>query len=326
MADVPDSGDQPPAAAGEDGPGLTQRASDADRDRAVTQLRDHVVEGRLTLDEFSERVGRTLEARTQGDLVAVMRDLPVPAPSAPVAAGAPTATPVSARKKRRWHVAILSGHKTRGRWRISGQTNAVAVLGGCDMDLRRAEIEGPEVVITAFAFLGGIDITVPEGFDVDLQGFSFLGGRDLKLRDVPRVPGSPLIVVRGFAFLGGIDVKSRPNRTKRQLARAAAAAGLADPDDDDEDQPSGLLIPPVMPAPPLPTTPTPPPPMPTPPMSTPAPMSTSTSTPSPATPTAPWQTPPSSATPPPAQATPAQPPSDLADVTSDVATDGTVTI
>ena len=33
------------------------RVADADRDRTVTLLREHVVAGRLTLDEFSDRVG-----------------------------------------------------------------------------------------------------------------------------------------------------------------------------------------------------------------------------------------------------------------------------
>ena len=56
------------------------------------------------------------------------------------------------------------------------------------MDLRSAEIEGPEVVITAFAFWGGINVIVPEGFDVELVGFSFMGGRSLKLRDAPDHP------------------------------------------------------------------------------------------------------------------------------------------
>ena len=53
--------------------------ADADRDRTVTQLREHVVAGRLTLDEFSERVGRALAATTRGDLEAVMTDLPASA-------------------------------------------------------------------------------------------------------------------------------------------------------------------------------------------------------------------------------------------------------
>jgi class 3 adenylate cyclase len=237
MPDLPDLPDMPARENQRPRPGsargLTERVADADRDRTVTQLREHVVEGRLTLDEFSDRVGRALEARTRGELDAVMVDLPeVYAPGERL----PEPSTASSKKKRRWHVAVMSGHSTKGRWRISGKTNAVAVMGGCDMDLRRAEIEGPEVEITAFAFWGGIDIIVPEGFDVELQGFSFMGGRELKLRDVPIVRGSPRIVVRGFAIMGGIDVKSRPNRSRRALARASGGeVGAAEivPDADD---------------------------------------------------------------------------------------------
>jgi class 3 adenylate cyclase len=216
MADLPVP--ESPIPLGEAG-NLSQRVADADRDRTVTQLREHVVEGRLTLDEFSERVGSALQARTQGDLQAVMADLPA-ARRRDERLPEPGTGP--SKKQRHWHVAVMSGHSTKGRWRISGKTNAVAVMGGCDMDLRKAEIEGPEIEITAFAFWGGIDIIVPEGFDVELRGFSFMGGRDLKLRDVPIVPGSPRIVVKGFAVMGGIDVKSRPNRSGKELARTAA--------------------------------------------------------------------------------------------------------
>jgi class 3 adenylate cyclase len=200
--------------------GLTERVADADRDRTVTLLREHVVEGRLTLDEFSERMGVALEAKTRGELDAVMADLPVSS-NLPTA----TATTAAPRKTRRWHIAVMSGHSTRGRWRIGGKTNAIAVMGGCDMDLRRAEIEGPEIEITALAFWGGIEIIVPEGFDVDLRGFSFMGGRSLRLRDVPLVPGSPRIIIRGFAVMGGIEVKSRPNRSAKPLGRSGSDLG-----------------------------------------------------------------------------------------------------
>src|SRR3984885_6674414 len=226
MADLPFPESQRPPQGG--GGGLTERVADADRDRTVIQLREHVVEGRLTLDEFSERVGLAFQARTRGDLLAVMADLPQ-APLPGDRLPEPSSTPT--KKKRRWHVAVMSGHSTKGRWRISGKTNAVAVMGGCDMDLRKAEIEGPEVEITAFAFWGGIDIVVPEGFDGELRGFSFMGGRDLSLRDVPFVPGSPRTVVEGYAVMAGINVKSRPNRSGKQLARVAKRRELraADP-------------------------------------------------------------------------------------------------
>ena len=63
------------------------RASDADRDRVLDVLRTAAGEGRLTADEFEERVQAVLAARTFGELAALTADLPVPGryvPSAPL--------------------------------------------------------------------------------------------------------------------------------------------------------------------------------------------------------------------------------------------------
>ena len=54
------------------------RIADVDRDRVVAVLRMHCTEGRITLDEFSDRVGDVYNARTQSELDSVVRDLPVP--------------------------------------------------------------------------------------------------------------------------------------------------------------------------------------------------------------------------------------------------------
>ena len=52
------------------------RASDAEREQAVTQLKRHLAEGRLRWEEFSERMDRAYQARTRGELRAVLADLP----------------------------------------------------------------------------------------------------------------------------------------------------------------------------------------------------------------------------------------------------------
>jgi len=52
------------------------RASDADREQFVEALRQHHAEGRLTLEELTERTGRAYAARTLGDLDALGGDLP----------------------------------------------------------------------------------------------------------------------------------------------------------------------------------------------------------------------------------------------------------
>jgi uncharacterized membrane protein len=52
------------------------RASDEDRDRAAALLREHHALGRLTAEEFSERLDNTFAARTIGDIDGLLRDLP----------------------------------------------------------------------------------------------------------------------------------------------------------------------------------------------------------------------------------------------------------
>ena len=52
------------------------RASDEDRERAAAALREHLAVGRLTLEEFNDRLDRAYEARTTGELDELMTDLP----------------------------------------------------------------------------------------------------------------------------------------------------------------------------------------------------------------------------------------------------------
>ena len=44
----------------------------------MAELQQHYIEGRLTSEELSERVGHALEARTFGDLAPLLADLPAP--------------------------------------------------------------------------------------------------------------------------------------------------------------------------------------------------------------------------------------------------------
>jgi hypothetical protein len=69
------------------GPDL--RIADADREAAAAHLREHYAQGRLTLQEFNERLDAVFAATTQSQLSALTRDLPraaAPSPPLPLAA------------------------------------------------------------------------------------------------------------------------------------------------------------------------------------------------------------------------------------------------
>ena len=70
----------------------SMRASSADRERAVDVLKAGFAEGRLTQDEYNDRMGRAYAARTYGELATLTADLPAgasPMPAWPVPAYQP---------------------------------------------------------------------------------------------------------------------------------------------------------------------------------------------------------------------------------------------
>ena len=199
------------------------RLSDGDRERVVEVLKTSCSDGRLTLDEFSERVGGAYQAASLEDLVPVLADLPHPFGSdlagvvgrLPEEAAAAVPEVAVGRRATRWTVSIMGGSQRRGRWRLRDKTTAVAVMGGCQLDLRNAQVEGPAVDITAVAVMGGIDIIVPEGIDVELGGIAIMGGKDSRIKHTPLLPGSPIIRVKAFAFWGAVSVRSKPTHSQR---------------------------------------------------------------------------------------------------------------
>ncbi len=63
------------------GPGF--RIGDAEREAAATRLREHYAQGRLTLEEFQQRLDAVFAARTDVDLAKISADLPHPSAYAP---------------------------------------------------------------------------------------------------------------------------------------------------------------------------------------------------------------------------------------------------
>lgn len=70
--------------ASEDGDGTSTwsdpRASAEDRDRFANLVQYHYAHGRLSAEDFDDRLDRVLAARTLGELYKICRDLPFPSP------------------------------------------------------------------------------------------------------------------------------------------------------------------------------------------------------------------------------------------------------
>ena len=187
------------------------RVGDVEREQIAQLLNQAVGEGRLTLTEYNERVGLAYAARTRGELDLVVADLPVARPSA-----APLpAVHEGGTGKRQWAVAVMSGAVRNGRWRVESEVSAFAMMGGVELDFRKAVLTSKVTTITAVAIMGGIQITVPPGVRVEVGGFSFMGGKDVNVDEDSVTPDSPTIRINGYALMGGIEIVTKHPKRKQ---------------------------------------------------------------------------------------------------------------
>lgn len=181
------------------------RASDADRDRYATVLQDAYAQGRLTRDEYDERLDSCMRAKTYAELEPLVADLPannlpVVRPAAEVARTSSSSPPM---------IAIFSGVERKGAWTLEDDSVAVAVFGEVKLDLRQATIQPGINEIKAFAILGSVEIVVEPGTVVDCSGIGILGEFARSGDALPAVADAPVIKVTGLALLGSVNVKEK---------------------------------------------------------------------------------------------------------------------
>lgn len=196
------------------------RASDADRDQAASVINTAMAEGRLTPDEHSERLDLIYAARTQAELVPIVRDLPVPSGGARVSEMT-FAAPDAVRGATGRIVAIFGGATRKGVWRASRQTDVLTVFGGAELDLRDAVLPEREISMRVRCVFGGVELTVPPEMHVTDSGSAIFGGRDI-CTDSPEslAPDAPVLHITGHCVFGGLEVRRKQRRAGKGKQKA----------------------------------------------------------------------------------------------------------
>jgi hypothetical protein len=175
------------------------RVSDAERDAAIGRLSAATGDGRLTLEEFSQRMELAIAARTRADLDRLAADLPAEAATARSAVTSGASGPPS------WHVSPIGGLRIRGPWRMDRHVVVVSLVGGARLDLSQAQLAAPQVTLTKVSLVGGTRVTVPPGIRVEASGFSLIGGTRIDGGPEPG-PGAPTVRIRAFSLVGGVRI------------------------------------------------------------------------------------------------------------------------
>ena len=182
------------------------RVSDDERERAISQLRDAVTAGRLTLEEFSDRVGQAQVARTDHELAELTADLPslpVPAPAAPAG-----------------HRAICSRLERSGAWELPARSTWRSIFGTIWLDLRQVRLDSADVELNLHNLFGTITILVPAGVIVEVSGGGPFASQVIEppARRPPR--GAPRLKIHAAGPGGTLYVRSPDSdMSRRPLTR-----------------------------------------------------------------------------------------------------------
>ena len=189
------------------------RASDAERERTADQLRHAAGEGRLTVEELDERLNAAYAARTRGELDRLVGDVAVPVTTTgdsglTVKRGGDPGT--------KHLISIMGGTDRRGWWRVAKQCLSLNIMGGADLDFNDAELADDVVELTVFSLMGGADIYVPEGLNVEVSDVAIMGGNDVALGNPAPTPGGPTLRLRLISIMGGTDVTRGRKRSRKE--------------------------------------------------------------------------------------------------------------
>lgn len=185
------------------------------RNRVVEQLKNHYAHDTFDVEEFERRIGLAQDAANRESLKSLIRDLPA-IREADLSGEEREAGEYSLNhgkiRREDTMLAVLSGVERRGVWNPARYNKVLAFMGGVDIDFTRAKLPPGVTEIDIFCLMGGVEIVVPEGVNVEMEGIPFMGG----FEDNVGHNGdehSPTVRVRGFALMGGVEIK-HPKRKK----------------------------------------------------------------------------------------------------------------
>jgi predicted membrane protein len=82
------------------------------------------------------------------------------------------------------------------------------VMGGGTIDLRDADFKGEEAFFDSFVLMGGVEIRVPEHWQVNIQGSPHLGGMENKTTYAETGKPPKKFTIKSTTIMGGLEIRN----------------------------------------------------------------------------------------------------------------------
>lgn len=185
------------------------------RERVIDQLKLNYAHDNIDVEEFERRISLAHDGSDREMLKSLIRDLPVLKDESEPAAGDDSWGITWNRgkvKKDDTMIAVLGGVERGGAWTPARYSKIFAFMGGVDLDFTDAKFPPGTTELDIFCIMGGVEMVVPEGVNVEMSGVPIMGGFEDRVGRGGYEDG-PTLKIRGVAIMGGVEV--RPPKRKK---------------------------------------------------------------------------------------------------------------
>ena len=189
------------------------------REQVIELLQENYAHDAIGMEEYERRLGAAHASEDRFELLRLVEDLPAVRPSSRTehpSSGdtGEVALNLGGVRNEENMVAVFSGVDRKGSWLPARSSKLLTLFGGMEIDFTEALMPPGDTYLEAACFLGGVDVIVPEGLNVEVNGIPIFGAIDNGTSG-EFIRGAPTLHIRAFVMFGAMDIMHPKKRRRR---------------------------------------------------------------------------------------------------------------
>lgn len=189
----------------------SQRPTKKTRDRVILSLQNAYAHDLIEEHEFEKRLDEATNTNNHTALMELIKDVPLISEEE-------TDHNYSINRERVNESAtvltLLSATERKGVWRPPKRLTVFNFMGGTELDFTSALMAPGTTQISITCIMGGIEITIPEGINVEVHGVPIMGGIENRATGTYD-RNAPTLKIKAFVLMGGLEIK--PTAASRKI-------------------------------------------------------------------------------------------------------------
>jgi predicted membrane protein len=184
---------------------ISKRPIEKIRNQVILSLQNAYAHDMIVEQEFEKRLDEATNTNDKNALALLVSDVPIVSVN-----DNPQTEHINTQQVRdsATYFSVMSGTEKKGAWRPPRKIKIFTVMGGTELDFRKALLAPGITDIKITCVMGGVEIYVPKGINVEVHGFPFMGGLDNRTDDTWD-DSAPTLRIHAFVVMGGVGIRTK---------------------------------------------------------------------------------------------------------------------